>query len=53
MEDLRKRRTYWLTDEKIKMVDKLAKMTGKDKYEVVDLAIQSMYHRLFKELKTK
>lgn len=46
MEDERKRRTYWLTDEEIKIIDKLAKMTGMDKYEVVGLAVKSMYHRV-------
>lgn len=51
MEDIRKRRTYWLTDEEIEMIDELAKMTGKDKYEVVGLAVQSMYYRLLSELK--
>jgi hypothetical protein len=29
----------------------LAKMTGKDKYEVVGLAVQSMYYRLQSEIK--
>jgi hypothetical protein len=51
MEDIRKRRTYWLTDEEIQMIDELAKMTGKDKYEVVGLAVQSMYYRLQSEIK--
>lgn len=53
MEDVRTRRTYWLTSDEIKMVDQLAKWTGKDKYEVVGIAIQSMYQRALEAKKKK
>lgn len=45
IEDQRIRRTYWLTQKEIDMVDELAELTGMDKYEVVSLAIQSMHTR--------
>jgi hypothetical protein len=48
--DLWKCRTYWLTDAEIEMSDKLVEMTGKDTYEIVGMAIQSMYHRLINEM---
>lgn len=53
MEDQRIRRTYWLTPEEIKMVDQLVKWTGKNKYEVVGIAIQSMHKRASEAKKKK
>jgi hypothetical protein len=45
MEEERTRRTYWLLPEEIKMIDKLNKITGLNKYDVVGTAIRSMYER--------
>jgi len=56
MEDTRKRTTYWLMPEERNMVNKMAKETGYVKYDVVGLAIRSMYDRMMKakeEKKTK
>jgi hypothetical protein len=56
MEDIRKRSTYWLLPEERTMVNKMAKETGYVKYDVVGLAIRSMYDRMMKakeEKKTK
>jgi hypothetical protein len=55
MEELRIRSTYWLLPEERKMVNKLAKETGYVKYDVVGMAIRSMYDRVMaaKEEKKK
>jgi hypothetical protein len=45
MEDERIRRTHWFHPDEIKMIDKLSKITGLTKYDVVGTAIRSMYER--------
>lgn len=49
MEDVRRRQTYWLTDDDIRMVDELASATGMNKYEVVSIAIRELYRQVMTE----
>lgn len=53
MEDERIRSTYWLLPEERKMVDKLNKLTGLNKYDVVGKAIRSMYERAMQAKQNK
>lgn len=45
-EDERTRQTFWLTEEEIQMVQRLADKTGFPKYKVVSTAIQELYNKL-------
>lgn len=46
LEDVRKKASYWLDPVEIKMINDLAKATGKDKYEIVSFAIRELYKNL-------
>jgi MFS superfamily sulfate permease-like transporter len=43
LEKERTKCTHWLSDEEIKMLAKLAKATGKPKYEILGTSIKHMY----------
>ena len=49
MEDVRRRQTYWLTDDDIRMVEELASATGMNKYQVVSIAIRELYRQVMTE----
>jgi len=43
LEKRRKRQTFWLSEDDIRVIEKLHEATGMPKYEVVSAAIQAMY----------
>lgn len=47
LEDTRRRQTYWLDDEEIRMVAELASATGRSKYEVVSTAVRALHAEVF------
>jgi hypothetical protein len=49
LEDQRKRQTYWLSPDEIKMISALSKKAGIDKYEVVSAAVRMLYDYVFNE----
>jgi hypothetical protein len=46
LEETKKRATYWLDPGIIKLVEKISKTTGVQKYAVVELAIQELYRQV-------
>lgn len=46
LEDERRRQTYWLHPEEIKIVEELAAASGLTKYEVVGTALRELYRRV-------
>lgn len=49
LEETKKRATYWLDPGIIKLVEKISKATGVQKYAVVELAIQELYRQVIGE----
>lgn len=47
LEDIRTRRTYWLTDEDIEKVDLLASETGLAKHDIIGAAVSYLYSYVF------
>jgi len=43
LEDIAQRRTYWIYNENLDRVDEIARHSGLDKYEVVNMAVQQLY----------
>lgn len=46
LENLRKRQTFWLSEEDIKAIEELNAATGLPKYQIVSEAIQAMYRHV-------
>jgi membrane protein involved in colicin uptake len=49
LQDKRTRRTYWLSDEEIKKIDKMAHDAGLNHYEIVGAAVLLLYDHIYKE----
>jgi len=51
LEDSRKRQTYWMEPEEIKMIVEISKRAGVSKYQVVSAAVRLLYDYVFEETK--
>lgn len=49
LEENRKRQTYWLDPEEIKMIGELSKKAGVGKYQVVSAAVRLLYEYVFEK----
>jgi hypothetical protein len=47
LEDSRKRQTYWMEPEEIKMIVEISKRAGVSKYQVVSAAVRLLYDYVF------
>jgi hypothetical protein len=51
LEDSRKRQTYWMEPEEIKMIVEISKRAGVSKYQVVSAAVRLLYDYVFEGTK--
>jgi hypothetical protein len=49
LEDDRKRQTYWMAPEEIKMINEISKKAGVGKYQVVSAAVRMLYEYVFEQ----
>jgi len=49
LEDNRRRQTYWMDPEEIKMISEIAEMAGVRKYQVVSAAVRMLYEYVLDE----
>ena len=47
LEDNRRRQTYWMDPEEIKMIADISKKSGVGKYQVVSAAVRMLYEYIF------
>ena len=48
-EDNRRRQTYWMDPDEIKMITEISKKAGVGKYQVVSAAVRLLYDYVFNE----
>ncbi len=49
LEDDRKRQTYWMAPEEIKMINEISKKADMGKYQVVSAAVRLLYDYVFED----